>query len=1223
VAVDEARVVQVFAPVGREGKGRKGAGFLVCDGLVLTTRHVIEAATGPCQIRRFGSEPWLPTAVAWLGGDEHDAALLRIEQSDPHAEVVEPVRFGRVVSGERAGCEAIGFPWAQLERTESGPVRRTERIEGRVDPRSGLEPVRGRGLLAVHVEGSVPTPRSDGGSPWEGMSGAALFCGGLLVGVVVVDPARFGPDRLVAVPVSDLAAEPRFRTALLGEPDRPLVLGTVEAVDTLRDPYRPLPPSRAGHALSVSVLLRPEVGIVPFRQRARELQRLGEWCSAGAGLAVGLVLGQGGTGKTRLAAELCRAQQAAGAVAGFLEAAAEADPVAALAGREPLLVVVDDAHARSDQVAGLLISLARVDASKPVRVLLLARRLGDWWDVRLPELLYDEIDATVALKGALALELGSVDASAHGRREAFMAAAHAFGAALGRSAENLAEPALGGEQFDAILFIHLAALGAVEGETQLLEGQLVPRDLVQFALEREGRYWADTAAAHGVWLDRIARRRAVAVATLTVAASEDEAADALAAIPDLADAPQQLRPTARWLRDLYLPPLAQPVSNTPETATWFRPLTPDVLGEALLAAVLPEIPGMPSRVLAQATSQQTHAALTELTQAARTHPAVVPPLRQALADNVSALWRTALTVAQEAGDPLGRLMAEVLERRPQPELAEAIEGVLPQRTVALRELAVVATKQALESAPRRRPKHDREARIAQLKNKLSARSAELGRREEALAASKEAVRTYRRLVRARPTAFLPDLALALNYQSSSLAALGRRERALAASEEAVGIYRRLAEAHPDAFLPNLAMALNNHSTRLGALGRREEALIAIDEAVDIYRRLAEAARPDALLPNNALLPDDALLPALADSINNQAASLAALGRREQALAAIEEAADIYRQLAEARPDAFLPNLATSLNNQSSGQAELGRPELALAAIEEAVDIYRRLAEARPDAFLPNLAMALNNQSGRLLALGRPEQALAAIEEAADIYRRLAEARPDTFLPNLANSLNDLSNGLGALGRREQALATIEEAVGIYRPLAEARPDAFLPHLALSLDNRSIRLGALGRRDQALAASEEAVGIYRRLAEARSDTFLPDLANSLTNLSNSLGALGRREQALAAIEEAVDVFRRLAEAHPDAFLPDLAMALNNQSGRLLELGRGEYALAASEEAVQLVLPILERAPYRLPDSGLRLAQNYLDRCHNLQRTPDDETVERLQAVLRNSGVLQSD
>jgi hypothetical protein len=39
-----------------------------------------------------------------------------------------------------------------------------------------------------------------------------------------------------------------------------------------------------------------------------------------------------------------------------------------------------------------------------------------------------------------------------------------------------------------------------------------------------------------------------------------------------------------------------------------------------------------------------------------------------------------------------------------------------------------------------------------------------------------------------------------------------------------------------------------------------------------------------------------------------------VGRREDALAAIEEAVTIRRDLARARPDAFLPDLATSLNN---------------------------------------------------------------------------------------------------------------------------------------------------------------------------------------------------------------------------------------------------------------------------------------------------------------------
>ncbi|KAG8741262.1 hypothetical protein FRC12_015731 [Ceratobasidium sp. 428] len=41
-----------------------------------------------------------------------------------------------------------------------------------------------------------------------------------------------------------------------------------------------------------------------------------------------------------------------------------------------------------------------------------------------------------------------------------------------------------------------------------------------------------------------------------------------------------------------------------------------------------------------------------------------------------------------------------------------------------------------------------------------------------------------------------------------------------------------------------------------------------------------------------------------------------MGRREEALAAIEEAVQLCRQLAADRPAAFTPDLADSLNNLS-------------------------------------------------------------------------------------------------------------------------------------------------------------------------------------------------------------------------------------------------------------------------------------------------------------------
>jgi len=48
----------------------------------------------------------------------------------------------------------------------------------------------------------------------------------------------------------------------------------------------------------------------------------------------------------------------------------------------------------------------------------------------------------------------------------------------------------------------------------------------------------------------------------------------------------------------------------------------------------------------------------------------------------------------------------------------------------------------------------------------------------------------------------------------------------------------------------------------------------------------------------------------------------------------------------------LPDLATSLNNQANLLGALGRPEDALAAIEEAVTVRRALAAARPTPTYP-------------------------------------------------------------------------------------------------------------------------------------------------------------------------------------------------------------------------------------------------------------------------------
>jgi tetratricopeptide (TPR) repeat protein len=173
----------------------------------------------------------------------------------------------------------------------------------------------------------------------------------------------------------------------------------------------------------------------------------------------------------------------------------------------------------------------------------------------------------------------------------------------------------------------------------------------------------------------------------------------------------------------------------------------------------------------------------------------------------------------------------------------------------------------------------------------------------------------------------------------------------------------------------------------------------------------------------------------------------------------------------------------------------GQPEEALAAVQEAVNIFARLAATRPNAFLPALVLSLNNAVAVLAELGRHEEALAPSQEAVDIRRRLAAISPDAFLPDLAVSLNSFGATLSNLGRREEAAAAVQEAIDIYRRLAATQPDAFRPELAGSLNNAGPMLSNLGRLEEGLAASQEAVDIYRRLAAISPDAFLPDLAST--------------------------------------------------------------------------------------------------------------------------------
>ena len=1135
MGIDRYRVCELYA-AGPDVEG-SGSGYRLGDRLVLTARHVIAPALarpdGRVLVRPAGEAEWLPAQVEWDNADA-DAALIGIEDERWRAPAGESVlRWGELAGSDPVPCAAVGFPWASARPDR---MRDTAHVYGQLAPLGQLR----QGRLDLDVASASPSAR-EGGSPWAGMSGAAVIADNHLVGVITVDPARYA-GRLVAVPASRLLADPGCRDLLAAHG----VLA--EAAPVGVGWYLRLPggqtvglapaywPVSRRFGPEPSTLLRPEHGLVPFLGREAVLEQVTGWCQGAPGRPVLLVTGGGGSGKTRLGREACVQMLVAGWDAGLADDTRR-DGTATDRLQRPTLLVVDDADLRTGLISALLDYLRWDDAGPAVGLLLLARAAGDWWDrlVRQQEL----ADACAILD----LERHPVPLA--DRAEHFRCASAAFSTYRGHGARSAGPPPaaeLADPAYAEPLLIHIAALlrtvdmpvtlapsgpdrdrAPGEDTTAAQPGAPVRTRLLRALCERERTRWYELGGKSHLLFnpDLPLADQVVALATLTAAADPACAASLLAALPNQAEVTRiGDEALAAWAHRLYAGP------------GYWNPLRPDLLAEQHVADTA-QLPALVITAAELAAGQPWEARvmiqlLSELTRGAPNQPAVQLALDELLAAALPRIVDLAVTAGPAE---LADLASLALQLAPRPDLAASLAGQMPEHSVRLAALAATLTSQQVTQyrADALGGEPGAPSRLAGSLSNLAVRLAGLGRREEALAAIQEAVTIRRELAAVRPDAFRPDLAASLNNLAVRLGELGRREEALAAIQEAVTIRRELAAARPDAFRPDLAQSLNNLSLRLAELGRREEALAAIQEAADLYRELA-AVRPDAFRP------------ALATSLNNLSADLADLGRREEALAAIQEAADLYRELAAVRPDAFRPDLATSLNNLAVLLAGLGRREEALAAIQEAADLYRELAAVRPDAFRPDLAASLNNLAVRLGELGRREEALAAIQEAVTIRRELAAARPDAFRPDLAQSLNNLSADLADLGRREEALAAIQEAVTVRRELAAARPDAFRPGLAMSLNNLAVLLAGLGRREEALAAIQEAADLYRELAAVRPDAFRPGLAASLNNLAVRLGELGRREEALAAIQEAVTIRRELAARWPDAYQHELEQSL---------------------------------------------------------------------------------
>jgi hypothetical protein len=321
---------------------------------------------------------------------------------------------------------------------------------------------------------------------------------------------------------------------------------------------------------SPGALLRADIeNPVRFHGRTDDLASLDEWCDRRDSLLLRLYTGAGGMGKSRLLLEACDRRLRRGWRAGFLDSRSGSLPLellGALFAAKDTLVVVDYAETRRSELEALLNGAFAAKGAGRIRVVLLARSAGDWWDAMAAA--GGGAGELVAGPAAAWTPLRPLTAGRGDREASYQIASNHFAQTLGQTRQTAVPDDLDNDIYETALILHMRALCEIEGVP--VKGD---QGILDYILDRERRYWRNRARDMGV-PELLAACIAQAVALITLrggASTSEDAIRALRELPRLGDQPiAALAALSELLHSLYPGDL------------WIEPLLPDLLGEHLV-----------------------------------------------------------------------------------------------------------------------------------------------------------------------------------------------------------------------------------------------------------------------------------------------------------------------------------------------------------------------------------------------------------------------------------------------------------------------------------------------------------------------------------------------------------------------------------------------------------------------------------------------------------------
>jgi hypothetical protein len=703
---------------------------------------------------------------------------------------------------------------------------------------------------------------------------------------------------------------------------------------------------------SWSWMLNPELGLVTFIGREAELEILTAWAARRDAAGLRLVTGPGGSGKTRLALELCKRGREHGWTSTWVAPGQETGAVSALrsAPAGSALLVIDNAEARQ----GLEPVIARLAAAPGagLRVLLLARSAGEWCrrlsavSPAARDLVAAAVREKLALPAAVTPDLTDPQIVRHG----VASVAREFG--LRESRVDIRRAKVHKRQ--NILDLLAEALAATMADAELAETGTgtVPVDLRRHLdplLEHEQEFWHDSARRAGL-LDGSdgtspdALRAAIAAGCLLGAGSVHDAAGLATRAAGIPASPE----LAKWLAEICA------ASRSWTTADGL--VHPGRLAELLTIRELARSDTLSKACLASMTASRALRAVSFLARAVPDYTEAASLLSPLLAD----------------------LDDRITDPRDAAQTLSAALSVLPEPGTALAPAAIALTRRLLTYLPADLDPAERSYWLGELSRWLS----KAGNQPEAVLAADQAVTIGRELT-AQPTGtnrsgrYLPSLDLSLENLAERLESHGDVARLHAVLGEAIMLTRELAAKDPGLYGPWLARQLVNLNAGARDARDPETRAAQAQEAVALYRQAVPAK------------------PGLYEAELGRALEVLSLrhldaGRPQDAASTGSEALAVYQNLLAGKYEQYRPNLARALDNQGVFLARAGRQAEALAAAQEAVSEYAKLQRTRPGQFAWGNALALEHLSSRYQNVGRSSRATAASQQAARL--RAAEKK---------------------------------------------------------------------------------------------------------------------------------------------------------------------------------------------------------------------------------------